>query len=300
MTKSARAIKLTVVLVLAVFLAVGLASLLLAPKEPSYQGRGLSSWLDEWARAYDDPRNEAATAIRGIGSNAVPILLARLSHHQPPRHQAFWRSIRRFIPDQWNPIYRQITDQVTAANALNLLGTNAQSAFPSLTNLFWSKREAVTAAIALAGMGSQGVSELLSAMTNKEWTLRLYAIGGLGNARFDFDRVVPALIEIVKVKETNQEERLLHDSARIALDRVSGSGAQVAPAVSELLKSADPEIRRDGVMILGNLMCEAKTAETLLAQMRSDTNSEVREAVENAFNLLKDYEEELDHQKPAH
>lgn len=47
-----------------------------APNEPAFDGRSLSSWLTEWSGSYFDRTNAAAGAIRGIGTNGLPLLLS--------------------------------------------------------------------------------------------------------------------------------------------------------------------------------------------------------------------------------
>lgn len=71
--------KWATILVCLGFLGAGLFLAVSASKEPSYEGRSYSAWLDEWENSMNNPTNHVATAIRAIGSNGVPILLARLS-----------------------------------------------------------------------------------------------------------------------------------------------------------------------------------------------------------------------------
>jgi dipeptidyl aminopeptidase/acylaminoacyl peptidase len=59
----------TVVLELLGFVIAGLIIWFLVPKEPTYRGRGLSSWLEEWGKSYDRT-NAAATAIRWLRAHA--------------------------------------------------------------------------------------------------------------------------------------------------------------------------------------------------------------------------------------
>jgi HEAT repeat protein len=285
---TSRSMKWTIVLVLGVFLAIGAVAWWLAlPKEPSYQGRTLSSWLDEWGRAYNDPTNEAATAIRAMGSNAVPILLARLSEDEGPKHRKFWRAVQKFIPDDWNPLYRNITGQVTAAQAINLLGTNAQSTFPTLTNLFWGKRQPVTAAIALAGLGHNGVAVLLQALTNQDWVLRLHATDGLAGARSDMDQVIPALVKSAGIKCSKQEDYLLRDAAGLALVQLSVVKRQrVVQAFSELLASPDPETRGFAASRLVYFRYETNTSVPLLLKACHDSDSKVRDAAKNTLRSI--------------
>jgi len=53
--------------------------------EPVYQGKGLSQWLDEYNRAGSMDRTETiSAAIRAIGTNGLPFLLAHIRHSDSP------------------------------------------------------------------------------------------------------------------------------------------------------------------------------------------------------------------------
>src|SRR5262245_47282072 len=86
---------------MATLLAVGLAVLVWPrEQEPSYGGRALSEWLAVYARgqnaaATDSETREserAATAVRAIGTNAVPILLRWMDFKMPPWREKFLRT----------------------------------------------------------------------------------------------------------------------------------------------------------------------------------------------------------------
>ncbi|MCX6924607.1 MAG: hypothetical protein NT154_15535, partial [Verrucomicrobia bacterium] len=74
--------KLSLFLVCWVVAVVALsARSLSSEREPTYQGRSFTDWLDEYysdsrERTEDDtPKTEAYFAIRAIGTNALPTLL---------------------------------------------------------------------------------------------------------------------------------------------------------------------------------------------------------------------------------
>src|ERR1035441_8544794 len=73
---------------IALVLALGGVILLLFPREPHYQGRSLSSWLQQ---CYDTPLNEtqrlseAQAAVRSIGAKkSVPVLLKLVETKEDP------------------------------------------------------------------------------------------------------------------------------------------------------------------------------------------------------------------------
>jgi len=280
-----KGIKWVIVLALLAFLGGIVVIWSLAPKEPSYQGRSLSSWVDAWAASSFDRTNAAAVAIRAMGSNGVPILLARLSGPSMTQRK-FWQFAGKFIPNEWNPFERNSFRAIIAAEAINLLGTNAQAAFPTLTNLFWSRRAPVTASIALAGLGHDGVSVLLQGLTNQNWSIRNFAASALGEASSDLDKVVPALIEVAMTKCTNQEDYLVRDAAGSSLANLHTNVESVVPVLSEFLTSSNSKTQVSGALCLGMLGADAKAAVPLLLKARSDADSRVRRAAESALNEI--------------
>src|SRR4051812_3891090 len=62
------------------------------PKEPEYQGKKLG----EWGARHDGPPAETATAVRAIGTNALPLLLKWIDF-SPPAWQ--WRLAQRSSAD---------------------------------------------------------------------------------------------------------------------------------------------------------------------------------------------------------
>jgi hypothetical protein len=58
--------------------------------EPSWQGRRLTWWLEQLA-FNPSARASATTAIRGIGTNAIPALLTMLSIEDPPLRRKIMR-----------------------------------------------------------------------------------------------------------------------------------------------------------------------------------------------------------------
>src|SRR5262245_2952244 len=65
-------------------------------KEPQYQGRSLSEWLDNWQKfaaaagtnaPVIAPSHEAVIAIRVIGTNAFPTIFKWISYEPSPLHR---------------------------------------------------------------------------------------------------------------------------------------------------------------------------------------------------------------------
>src|SRR3954471_7105324 len=73
------------------FFVTAFAWWLLAPSEPDYEGKKLSTWLDELQALTKadqaNPRTPQVRAVRAIGTNAIPWLLKEMEMHD----RAAWR-----------------------------------------------------------------------------------------------------------------------------------------------------------------------------------------------------------------
>lgn len=275
--------------IVAGFAGIVVAALLLwsaGRAEPRYNGRSLSSWLDEWGDSYNDPTNHATVAIRAIGSNGLPFLLARLSTEESPDKRRFWEIAGKVIPDEWNPVDRDTGRAVTAAEAINLLGDEAKPAFPTLTNLLTIRPHRLNAAIGLAGIGHEGVAVLLSALTNQDWICRFDAAMALGEARSDLDQVVPALLQIVKSGGNQKEDIAIRGVAGGALVQLHTEPDLVIPVFSEFLTNSDASTRAWGASLLCGFGTDARAAIPLLLKARNDVDPSVREAVRAALKVI--------------
>jgi HEAT repeat protein len=256
------------------------------PKEPDYNGRSLSSWVNEWWTSDRDRTNPAAIAILAIGSNGVPFLAARLSEDESTAERDLMQVAGKLVPRKWNPRDRRLFRSLAAAEAINLLGDEAKPAFPTLTNLLASRTHQLSAAIGLAGMGHDGIFVLLPALTNQDWYLRYSAAMALGEARSDFDKVVSALIKVVKLGGSNEEDHHVREAAAVSLVQLDKEPERVVPVIEEFLISTNARTRVWGAGLLGELGADARPAVPRLLKLRSDEDPDVREAAKDALKEI--------------
>jgi hypothetical protein len=179
----------------------------LPPREPVYQGRPLSGWLNDYIYALPTIyRADAATraaahsaviaAVRAIGTNAIPFLLEMLQRPDDSRLRLLLLKAdsianRRFhIPSAW-----QVRDEGLAG--FEALGAEASNAVPALIRIhqenpvFW-----VRAADCLGNIGPparDAIPILLPDITNADFILRVTAVRALGQIHSRPEIVVPAL-----------------------------------------------------------------------------------------------------------
>ena len=163
---------------IALVLALGGVSLLLFPREPRYQGRSLSSWLQQ---CYDTPLNEtqrlseAQAAVRAIGAKkSVPMLLKLVETQEDP--VSIWligqREKLRIDFLHW----RSAEDwQQLGIAGFEALDTNAAPAVAELAKLLNDKEHAFVAVRCLIAVGPPAEPSVSQALTNQSVQVRYFA-----------------------------------------------------------------------------------------------------------------------------
>lgn len=128
---------------LAAILAAGSIFYLCLPKEPRYQGRTLTDWLDQANTAYalsrGKPQNDpqwlsASNAVQQIGADAIPLLLKWVSANdsKPKAALILWLDSN---PKLHFHVRSAAEYQITGHMGFALLGTKAKPAWPALVQL---------------------------------------------------------------------------------------------------------------------------------------------------------------------
>src|SRR5688572_3500398 len=136
-------------------------------REPSYEGKPLSYWLERAGSGnHDRETAETAThAVKQIGPRAVPSLLKLLYEENP-----FWHEWVDKVPGLKDLSADDAAARAnqTAIRGFAILGDDAQSALPYLARMLAQTGTTERAAWALANIGTIGEPLLLSAVTNSQ------------------------------------------------------------------------------------------------------------------------------------
>ena len=147
---------------------VGLVWTFLLPAEPAYGGKKLSAWADELTAIRADVSHrgtrgqEHVKAIRAIGTNAIPWLLAQY------RHGSVWQWRMNQLLDKQHLVKLRFPDPdlgaIRATTGFIALGDAAEPGIPALL----ARVEAFPGYIpgALVGIGHPAVPALLQCLTN--------------------------------------------------------------------------------------------------------------------------------------
>jgi HEAT repeat protein len=239
--------------VLLVILAGVIAWQAMRLREPVYQGKRLSVWLEilyreRMANHYDD-RDEQP--IRRIGTNALPMLIERL-HAQDTRLKQVmmtWAGKQKLVHFNFKSADQRRQEAVFGYEAL---GPLASAQVPSLSDTlandpFLSVRQA--AASALGGIGPEArltTPALFRATKDKDFGVRNNAFWALSRILPDPQLTIPVLIAGL-----DDPFRVARENAAIALGRYGqqAKAAVLAPlrtlatngVAGFALKQIDPE-----------------------------------------------------------
>ena len=188
--------------VLLVILAGASAWQGLREREPVYQGKSLSVWLQGYIQGGSYigvwPEPEVDEAVRQIGTNAIPTLLHMLRAHDSKLKLALLRlSYKHDFTGMW--VHSSIFSPWQAATAFHALGANASNAVPRLIQIYRDKisvdsQGGCAEALGWIGSAASGaIPDLMSAATNLDHTLRAVAIEALGHIHAKPELVLPLL-----------------------------------------------------------------------------------------------------------
>jgi len=219
-------------------LAVVCYLVLRAPREPVYQGKTLSVWLETYNPASGPGRGSPAwkaadEALRHIGTNAIPCLLRKLRARDSglKLRLVAWAQRQHFIKIHFVPAAAR---NIEASRAFIVLGSTAKAALPDLIKAYqetqsveaWSAIED-----ALAWIGPEArpaLPLLLRAATNANSRVRANALWALGEIHAQPEACVPALL-----RGLNDGDAWVQTSAAHALGMFGPAASAAIPALAQ-------------------------------------------------------------------
>src|ERR1035437_192656 len=203
------------ILLIALLLAVlgGMAWLMSSwPREPVYQGKPLTYWLERYyppapktpsgGLVFPDP--EAVEAIRHIGTNAIPTLLRMTRAHDSTlkRKLIALAQKQHFVPIRFTAPWDQNS---RARFGFSELGSAASNAVPALieildSNFSPSSQESAASALGFIGPAArQAVPSLVRTLASTNGFNRFTFVIALGSIHAEPQLAVPALIKSLKI-----------------------------------------------------------------------------------------------------
>lgn len=267
-------------------LLLGLAVVLIFyfTREPHYKGRSLSEWVADLNNGNYHQQTAAMEAIRAIGPKAVPYLSGEVEDRQS-RVRDRVRRIGRAFPERVRAVGRKlfgsktVMDRVAAAKALELLGTNASGAVPSLTNALRDQNQVLQnfASKALATM-PDAVPGLVAALDDPDISIRSHAALALRALGPQASNAVPRLVQIMR----SEVGQIVH----VASYALSGIGQPAIPLLTDALGDTNAAVRKQVALTLGNMEVHGLLAVPALVAAAHDPDPSVREAIIQALGKI--------------
>jgi HEAT repeats len=227
-------------------------------KEPVYQGKTLSAWVDKVGKIeeYSGAPNDAVAAIRAIGPKAVPFLLVWMPHPGAERPV-------EGLPD-WSDI-----DMAWWA-----LGSEGKSAIPALIRNLSRPQHTMDdysvwteSAKAISYLGPDAIVPMLTVATNMEGQHELWELlHNFGNLGTNGAPAVPALIHWA-----NDPDYWVRDGVVNALGGIGERPDLAVPVLTNILEH-DPNgmVRRDAATALGSFADDSPAVLPLLIKTVKD------------------------------
>jgi HEAT repeat protein len=245
---------------LGLLLAVGLALHRPCPaqqkKEPVYEGKNVSQWIELLKSPDANQREKAAHALTTFGHQAkaaVPALAEALKDSETYVRQRVVFALGRIGRDA-NPAVPALVEvlrndkeefvRVTAAYALGRIGLEARTVPDLLEACKGVAGLNARAALRQIGPGAEGkaaVPALIKALGDEKWSVRAIAAECLGRLGPDAGAAVPALLKLLK-----DEHSEVRGDAAEAVGRIGG-GAEPAAAIAALRELLLREDRFTGI-----------------------------------------------------
>jgi hypothetical protein len=281
---------------LAVALVVGFVALVWhGPREPSHQGISLSEWLSAYrpigARAPGS--QQAADAVRHIGTNALPFLVSWIEDYRNPPP---WRA--RLLSYAWKPgspgrkilletIAKPEVRAERASWGFQILGEAARPAIPDLVRVAnqGDPGSSTAATAALVYLGKDALLPLLALMTNSAPVVRYQAKQSMSNMEYLGPNAHPGVVLLIHNLSDPDPE--LATSAAEVLGWLQLESDITVPALVECCAhSSNKDLRMAaafGLMMFGG---SARPAVPALVKMLHDPSLRIRELTTNALQKI--------------
>jgi hypothetical protein len=153
-------------------------------REPVYDGKKLSQWLDPF---HPLPAEYVVPAVRQIGTNGLPFLVEWIAVKQTvPAWKAKLRSVSsrnsKFWSKRLNEFLWQTSPEASrmrASRGFEILGERGSPAIPELVRI--AQNGNLESVVALSHLGKDTLPALMTFATNKTFVLRFEAIRVMGN-----------------------------------------------------------------------------------------------------------------------
>ena len=272
---------------IAALLLLGVGCYLYVTREPSYQGKSLTKWLEEINPEMNAPLtapSPAREAIRAIGKPGLPILLRLLKAQDSPLKVQLqtWAMKQSLVPVHFRTAWEI---QYLGTAGFLALGPAGQDALPELAALLQNTNSAAAAALSLGAIGPAAIPMLRGGVTNPNATLRVACLEGLKCAGSQGFSALPEI------------QLCLHDAvpevrgmAVLCVEQFQHEAARVLPPLWQIAQQdPDAQVQEWALLVLGSFTNQASAYVPGLQKMLLSTNANdipLRETLTNALRNI--------------
>ncbi len=228
--------------------AMGMALFLsLRSGEPSYHGRTLTDWLEQYSSMKSSPEQdrEAKAAVRAMNTGKViPRLLEMVAAEDGTVRS--WLLQKR---EDWNIPYLNLrsADEINhwGLNGFIILGTNGASAVPTLSKWLDESNRAVPAVSCLGAIGDPAEAPVCRALTNADPEVRGCAAKNLACVTRDMNLYLRLMSNALADPVAGVRSSAVH-----ALGQQTGDPEEVIPILTAVLEDPSEEVAIDAFQSL--------------------------------------------------
>jgi HEAT repeat protein len=275
-------------------------------REPEYNGRTLSQWVEIYEVSFnpmpaeEDPpkdsaaRREAVEAAHHLRDKILPRALRLLRAEKPQ-----WKNkvehvmemnldVRRWCPLWvWGPFYGDRGEDSVVY--FEMLGPDAGSAVPELARIMRqadSSRVRERAMFALACVGKEGLPPLMEVLgdpQNPDRRRAAYALLNMKRAAADQQAAVASPAVPLLIKSLKDPDRNVSTAGATVLGELALDADIAVPALADCLGAADNYLQEEAAEALGQFGDRARFAVPALIKALDDSEPSVRESATNAL-----------------
>jgi HEAT repeat protein len=263
------------------------AAFLVGPgRGPRYKGRSLEGWLVVYGRAEDDEVRmaQAADAIRQIGTNAIPYLLANIRYDTPA-----WKArVGAVIAQLPGPLYGWWEDIVDrqdrsrqAYDGFVILGPQAAPAIPALVAMADNRYISDAPTSALEHIGKPALPYLVEALANRNNAAEMRGAAADALGRMGTNATAATDVLVSCLGDPGVEANVAYALPEVADPKTA------LQALTNALVSSSSRLRSCAAGSIANIGKESRAAIPALTICLDDEDEDVRRCASDTLSVIK-------------
>ncbi len=269
---------------LAVVVAVlALVAYVTRPREPVYEGKRLSEWVEFVKSSDTKERGLGAAAIKAMGTNALPVFMEMLDAKDSKLELWLQRLTARQNVIPWE-METARDEVVNGLIGLEILGESARPALPKLKELFLSDAPGTTGAMAsipIAICDLDAIAFFADCLTYTNPQVRRVSAQRLGFMRAKARPAVPQLIAALK-----DEDRSTRKYAARSLGFIDHESEHILGLLIPMLDDPDYHVRSGVASGIAEFGPRAQSVVPKLTKMAQETNEVARTSATYALKQI--------------